>query len=212
MTPVLFALLQMATPESASTPASPPTCERGIHLVTNAEPRATRLLPEKLTDHRRIGNPIMGALVAGLSHLQARAVLNGARAELRLTDRRPVFLFCDPPVARAPRQPGTSMEYVGGGGQDVSPASLPLVRLDAKAKQREMPLADIGAFASPKKSFSKRVIPLQVREIGPGIYEVSPKDALQPGEYAFFRENQTETSQALKSSVQDQVVEFGVDD
>lgn len=208
----LFALFQTAASEPPPNPAPPPACERGVHLVTSAEPRSTRLLPEKLTDHRRMGNVLMGALVAGFSSMQARAVLNGTRAELRLTDRRPVFLFCNPPAPRESRQPGSSMEYVGGGGLDVAPASLPLVRLDVKPKQRELPLVDLGAFAGPKKSFSKRVVQLQIREIGPGIYEVTPRNALTPGEYAFFRENRTETASVTKSSIQDRVVDFGIDD
>lgn len=207
-----LALLQAAAPEPAIEQAAAPVCERGIHLVTSAEPRTTRLLPEKLTDHRRMGNVLAGALFAGFSSMQVRSVLNGPRAELRLSDRRPVFLFCDPPAPSAPRQPASGIAYVGGVGLEVSPASFRLVRLDVKPEQRELPVADLGAFSGPKKSMSKRVIRVDVREIGPGIYEVSPKEALQPGEYAFFGETRTEVAAAAKKSIQDRVVDFAIAD
>lgn len=206
-----LALAQAAAPEAPV--AAPPVCERGVYLLAADGNRSAQPLAEKLTDHRRMGNVVGFALLGGLSKMQIRTVLEGPRAELRMTEKAPVFHFCNPPRQEAARAAGGGMAYVGSGGGDITPASYRLVRFDTKPDQREVPVAAIGGFGGgARKTLSEHVLAVDVREIAPGIVEVKPRKPLMPGEYGFFRENRPDDMGVGKSDgPRDRVIDFAVE-
>lgn len=210
---VLIALVmaQPTAPVEVAVPAAVAgDCSRGIYLLTGAEDQTRQPLPEKLTDHRRMGNVLAGLLLAGVSSMKVRTVLDGARADLRLSDQRPSFLFCDPPLPSSPSKSGSGMAYIGNSGNEVSPASFLLVRFEVKDKQRELPVASLSGLGAGDKTVSKFVIPVEVLEIGPGMHEVKPKSRLKPGEYGFIRLNRAKPYATGDDVPKDRVVEFAI--
>jgi hypothetical protein len=203
---VISAALQSAAPEAAQAEAVPAAeCAPGVYLLTQANGGERRLLTERTTSHRRMGNVLKGMLFGGVSNIENRAVVQGARAETRLTNRRPAFLFCDAVKPENAPAAGGGMGYVGG-QRATRPANFRLVRFDVENDGRDYPLSTLSGKKSARYFF-----PFTVRNAGPGMREVTPIAELPPGEYGFVGLAKGSQFAFGDDAPKDRVIDFAID-
>ena len=198
--------LQSAAPQTAQAEAVPAAeCAPGVYLLTQANGGERRLLTERTTSHRRMGNVLKGMLFGGFSNIESRAVVEGARAETRLTNRRPAFLFCDVVIPETASAAAGGMGYVGG-QRATRPANVRLVRFDVEDDRRDYPLSALNGRKSARYFF-----PFTVRNVGPGMREVTPIAELPPGEYGFVSLTKGDEFALGDDAPKDRVIDFAVD-
>jgi hypothetical protein len=118
------------------------------------------------------GRGVAGAFggFGGNGKINWKTTLVGAKAPVRLVERRPVFYFYF--------RSTDSNAYALAGGNAFLNASTPreflLVRLESKKKEREI-----------ASDYTKNALVCDHEQIAPGIYKVQSKEDVEPGEYAF---------------------------
>lgn len=138
-----------------------------------------------------------------------RVTLPGGAAALRVADGRPAFLVC---LMEHPVAAGAAL----GGGQ-VEPTGLQLVALRVR-KRREVRTFDVGKrkllggmeLGVPRKQLRA----VMFEKLSPGVYRMSPKAPLAPGEYGFYYDAASTLSPMADLAVaalSGRVFAFGVD-
>lgn len=118
---------------------------------------------------------LFGATMSmGLSKMKWKVVIDGARARVRIPNSTPEFWF-----------------YFANAGSAFSsgpssPGDFTLVALERHSSDRELVVGKVGAFGASNGIPSKDTIPVQSKEVAPGIYKVDPARPLKAGEYAFL--------------------------
>ena len=132
----------------------------------------------------KTGSGILSSLTYGIKSTKAKALVRGARSQVRTTDRSPTFYFCFEEA-----QAGLSYQTTGA----VNPSEFVLLAFDVlrKKDQRSLVTGKINLWTgasggSPPKQLRR----VEYRKLVPGVYEVT-SEALDPGEYAFFYGGQT---------------------
>ena len=160
---------------AASTFAGTP-CERpGIFLSDEdsivdlelTQPTATRT------------GTILSNLTYGIKSAKSKAMIHGARSQVRTSQRRPTFYFCFEEA-----QAGLSYQTTGA----VNPSELPLVAFDVlrKKNQRSFVVGKLNIWTGTQGgSPPKQLRQVVYKKLAPGVYEVTSEN-LDPGEYAFY--------------------------
>ena len=127
----------------------------------------------------KTGSGVLSSLTYGIKSTKAKAMIRGARSQVRTNQRRPVFYFCFEEA-----QAGLSYQTTGA----VNPAEFLLVAFDVlrKKNQRSFVTAKLniwtgGQGGSPPKQLRE----VEYKQLAPGVYEVTAQ-SLDPGEYAFY--------------------------
>jgi hypothetical protein len=110
-------------------------------------------------------------------------MLRTARAGSRVP-AAPSFYFYFAPEGTDTTQPGAFVADV------TNPSEFVLARMKAKSDHRELVLSKTGtAWFTPGKTKSgvpqEDRIDTEVEKVAPGVFRVTPKRLLAPGEYAF---------------------------
>lgn len=132
----------------------------------------------------RGGGGLMSFATAGVLGGVGEARIKGANAQIRTTLRSPVFyIYFDESVPEHLRTAAPTIWAAGGGAQISTPQDLQLVRFDEKKKYRE---ARVG-----KKLKEKHEIQFTTELLAPGIYRLSVRSHLAPGEYGLVQSLQS---------------------
>jgi hypothetical protein len=185
-------------------PASPH--DPGIYLlvVKGQERNVVQLEPTTFAQTKSggLGEALKVQVTRGIKKEHWKAVVRGDRAALRTDSTRPVFYFHFGTKA----SPHTS-PWVGWFAEASSPRQFTLVKLEAKRKSRELIVAEWGITGYAAGTREKDLVPFDFEKIGPGIYKVSPRENLPPGEYCFFHTG-TDVAYGAQGG---QLFDFGVD-
>jgi len=108
-----------------------------------------------------------------------KAVIEGAHAELQISESRPVFYFYISAAA-------------GGLGEEsaVTPEDYVLSEMQIKKdkNERRLTIGKVGAYSGAKMGADKKAVRgFDVEKVGEGIYKVTVSQDLKAGEYCFFR-------------------------
>ncbi len=127
----------------------------------------------------KTGSGVLSSLTYGIKSTKAKAMIRGARSQVRTSQRQPTFYFCFEEA-----QAGLSYQTTGA----VNPSEFPLIALDVEKKK------DQRAFVTGKLNLwtgasggspPKQLRQVEFEKIVPGVYEVKSQ-TLEPGEYAFY--------------------------
>ena len=124
------------------------------------------------------GNNGLTAVTWGFFAGRAKAAIRGARSDTRTSNRMPTFWFC-PEDSLVPANPGTT----------VDPREFLLVVLKASEnwEERSFPVGRASVWAGGQSDIPPRLIRrVKYENVGFGVYRMTPRSALDPGEYGFY--------------------------
>jgi hypothetical protein len=129
------------------------------------------------------------ALTYGVAKVQYKAVLPGAHARLEIDTPRPTFYFYfDVPNAGLSNS-GTAW------GPATSANEFILAKMEAKKSTRELSVGEYGGLTGHKYGVpTKASHEFDYERLEPGVYKVTPKRDLEPGEYCFLNGGSVATS------------------
>lgn len=125
------------------------------------------------------GSGIATALTYGIAKTNIKAKLDGGSSRLKLTETRPVFYFYF--------DKGENLNNSATGfASSSSPNEFILVKLIAKTNNREFVTGSYNAYSGMSSGVDEKYrVDFEIEKIKSGIYKVTPKSALMPGEYCF---------------------------
>lgn len=127
------------------------------------------------------GNFLLSVASAGMmGGGSGRAEIKGSNALIRTTNRSPVFyVYFDESVPNDLRSHAPTIWGAGGGATIATPQDLQLVEMKVKKGYRE---ARIG-----RKIREKDEILFSTEMLKPGVYRLTVRSRLEPGEYGFVQ-------------------------
>lgn len=155
----------------------------GIYIdLGDTQPRLVALEPTVFSQGKT-GGMFASAMTFGLAKTKWKAIVRGARANLRTTRQQPTFYFYF-----EEQDPGLS--NTGGFGGWLAGASSPnefvLVQMYEKPDRRELVVGEYNVFGSSTGTRSEDTVPLKIEKLGAGVYRVMPTESLGRGEFCFF--------------------------
>jgi len=186
--PRLSSTPEVAVAAPASPPAGDPNDRRashppGIYIdLGETAPKLVALEPTVFSQGKS-GGMFASAMTFGLAKAKWKAIVRGARAQLRTTLQQPSFYFYF-------EEKGSGLSSTGGFGGWLAGASSPnefvLVQMYEKSDRRELVVGEFNVFGSSAGTRSEDTVPVKIEKLAPGIYRVTPTEALGRGEFCFF--------------------------
>ncbi|MCY3968333.1 MAG: hypothetical protein OXG74_00230 [Acidobacteria bacterium] len=157
----------------------------------------------------KTGSGVLSGLTYGIKSTKAKAMIHGARSQVRTSERQPTFYFCFEEA-----QAGLSYQTAGA----VNPSEFVLIAFDVlkKKDQRSFVTGKLNLWTGASGgSPPKQLRQVEYRKVVPGVYEVTAQ-RLQPGEYAFYYGGQATAviglfGPAIGGGASGKVFAFGVD-
>lgn len=179
---------QPAPREAAWYPAKP--SESGIYYLEELGQEGQLVLvePNVYTQSKETGL-WKQALTYGVAKVQYKAVLQGAHARLEIKDRRPTFYFYFDVASAGLSNSGTAW------GPATSANEFILAQMDVKKAARELTVGEYGGLTGHNYGVSTKASrEFDYERLEPGVYRVTPKKDLAPGEYCFLYGGSVATS------------------
>lgn len=152
--------------------------EPGIYVANKS--RVVQIHPTSFSGTK--SNFLGAAFSYGLAKSKMRATVRGASANLTIAQLRPEFYFHFDEDLSASGLAMTSFANFSA----ASPAEFVLVKMERKNNSRETVLMEIGMFGSSTGARDKDVREFTFEKLKPGVFKVTPKANLDPGEYCFY--------------------------
>lgn len=157
--------------------------QRGIYSSSNTNSSGSEVKIDAMPTSREIG--------AYRGKSSTVLILAGAESSLKMIERRPTFHFY------FSERPNGSTDLFSS---YTSPKSFILVKFLVHRKQRVLQIASMK-YSIVNLSISDKVkVPFEYTSVGDGVYKISLKEDLKPGEYGFLVEN--EASNVFDFSIQ----------
>lgn len=128
----------------------------------------------------KTGGMFTSALTYGIKKMKIRAVIPGAKANIRVGDSNPTFYFYFEDKAA-----GLGKGMFGSGSVS-NPNQFALVKLEEKDKNRQTIIGEAGAFGASSGTHEKSMIQFKSERIRAGLYRVRPLTPMADGEYCFL--------------------------
>ena len=145
--------------------------------VEEEEGRLRSIAP--LTPQVQGGNTLLPAVTGGLIRGGARAAIRGAHSDMRIGNRTPTFWYC--PLDLEYR------EYSADPRVMVDPREFLLVVLRSSESREERSFDVGGVGIGGQTGIPSRLIRRATFEdVGFGVYRITPRSPLKPGEYGFY--------------------------
>jgi hypothetical protein len=189
--PIIAAMLDRSAPKSAapvfSTTSPDPLVPHptGVYLLQDwlPEPAMQRIDPT-VSNQAKTGGFLGYAFTGGLASLSVKAVIPNPTARVHASASKPTFfLFFDE------SNPGTASggSWLAGTATTItSPNELTLVRLVAKNGRREARVGSVNIAGAKTGVMDRDQLAFDYEAVRPGVYKVTPRVVLSPGEYGFI--------------------------
>ena len=144
-----------------------------------------KILEPTTISQQQSGSGVLSGLTYGLKSVKSRAAIRGARANVRIENAQPEFLFCF-------EESQAGLSYTTKGA--VNPSEFPLVSLtvNRKKRQRSFVVGKINQWSGSRAGATPQELrDLKFDRIKPGVYDAEPVEDLRPGEYAFYFSGET---------------------
>lgn len=154
-----------------------------------------------LTPQIQGGNSLLPAVTGGLIRGGARATVRGAHSDTRTGDPMPTFWYC-PEDREYSVDPRAMVE--------VDPREFLLVVLKSSKNREERSLEVGNVGIGGQSGIPSRLIRRATFEnVGFGVYRITPRSPLKPGEYGFYHAGGPLAAAGLPGS--GKMYDFGVD-
>jgi hypothetical protein len=199
-----------ATPSSTNAatgdPDNPDTPhDSGIYLLNEGPIKHQMILLEPAAyTGTKTGGVFAAAMTGGLVKAKQKAVIQGAKAAIRVSNPQPVFYFYFEDKAAA-------LGKVGWGGGGVSsPNQFTCIHLNVKKNTRETIIMEVGAFGASSGTQEKSIMTFKSEKLRPGVYKVIFLSNLEPGEYAFLVGSGMAGAGMAGAAMPLQIFDFGI--
>ena len=155
--------------------------DSGIYLYTkdrDGKPKMVVLERAAYTG-AKTGGALGSALTYGIKKDKTKAVIAGAKAQIRVQDQSPIFYFYFDD-----KQAGLGKTYFGVGNLS-NPNQFALLKLEVKGQNRETTIGAYSSLGSSSGEDTKAMVQFKSERIRPGLYKVSV-DSISQGEYCFL--------------------------
>jgi hypothetical protein len=153
------------------------------HVRQNPGGRQMTQLEPTVYSGGKTGGLFTARLTRGISKMQSKAVVRGAKASIRIREPRPTFYFYFERKAGTLSDSAVRAAWFGGLS---SPNQFTLARFEAKQNDRELVLGETGAYGGSFGIRDRDVVEFDFVKVAPGSYKVTPRVDMEPGEYCFF--------------------------
>lgn len=150
----------------------------------------------------RSSDNLVTVFTGGIVGMRAKAAIRGARSDTRIGNRMPTFWFC-PEDSESVADPTTA----------IDPREFVLVVLDASERweERSVPVGHTSVWAGGPSDIPSRLIRrVKYENAGFGVYRMTPRSPLDPGEYGFYQAGRPFAATRLPSV--GRIYAFGVDE
>jgi hypothetical protein len=171
----------VAIPISAPTDPNDPNAwhDPGIYAyVSNGRERKLMMLEPTVYSQGKSGGAFASAMTYGIAKMKWKAVVRNAHANVKMGDPQAVFYFYF-------EEKGAGLSHAEFGGTST-PNEFTLLKFDIKKDTRETTVMKANAFGSSSGTDEKANIGFSFEKLKPGIYKVTAKNPLSPGEYCFL--------------------------
>lgn len=186
--PVIAAMLGSAQGASAelSTDSPDPKVPHaaGAYVLRTGVPARMSRLDAVTASQARTGGILGYALTAGIASMSVRSVIPNESSRMMVPETRPVFFFFFD--ESNPSLPASAAWGAGTAAPVTSPAGFSLIRLERKEGRREARIGRVNITGAKFGVMDKDRIDFDYEEIRAGVFKVTPKAAMAPGEYGFI--------------------------
>jgi len=156
----------------------------GVYLIDTPANKLARIDPTQ-SSQAKTGGIFGYALTAGIASMSIKVAIDGSGARVASRDARPSFYFFFD--ASNPATSNLSSSWAAGSAQTVtSPSEFTLVRLMEKKGRREARVGSMNIAGAKTGVMDHDRIPFDYEMVRPGVYKVTPKKALEAGQYGFI--------------------------
>lgn len=159
----------------------------GVYMLGTQDQRMYRMVATA-SNQAKTGGIFGYALTMGIASASIKATIPGQNAKVRTAAGSPTFyMFFDESVPRNLAVGSASVWTTGAGSLTSSPAELSLVRFDEKKGVREARVGSMNIAGAKQGVMDKDRISFESVQVRPGVFKVTPSQALGPGEYGFIQ-------------------------
>jgi hypothetical protein len=151
----------------------------GIYAyVSDGRTKKMVMLEPTVYTQGKSGGMFKSAMTYGIAKAKWKAVVRNAHANLQISDGNAVFYFYF--VGQT-----EGLDHASFGGTST-PNEFTLIKFDVKHDSRETAVMKVNAFGASSGTDDKANIPFTFEKLRPGVFKVSAKASLAPGEYCFL--------------------------
>lgn len=189
--PVLAAMLEpvSAAPLEFSTDSPDVSAPHypGVYMFGAKDNRMARMMATS-SNQAKTGGILGYALTMGIASMSIKATIPGESAKIQTANARPVFyLFFDESIPRSMQNGSTSIWTTGNGSMTTSPTELSLVKFMEKKSAREARVGSVNIAGAKQGVMDQDQVDFEAELVRPGVFRVTPKIDLVPGEYGFIQ-------------------------
>jgi len=176
--------------------------ESGLYyLMIDEGKNEMKPLEPTICSQTKVGSGLMTQMTYGIAKTKFKSTIDGSMARLQIFEAKPVFYFYF--------EKGQSLNDATSPwfSSSSSPNEFILVKLTEKKKNREFVIGSMNAYSGVSMGVDDKLrVGFDVEKVKPGVYKVTPKAALEVGEYCFMSagSSTTEVGKAGK------VFDFGI--
>ena len=156
----------------------------GVYLIDKPTNQLARIDPT-MSSQAKTGGIFGYALTMGIASMSVKVAIAGEAARVVTRSGSPSFYFFFD--ASNPETVNLSSSWAAGSAQTVtSPSEFTLIKLMEKKGRREARVGSLNIGGAKTGVMDSDRIAFDYEMVRPGVYRVTPKQALQAGQYGFI--------------------------
>ena len=156
----------------------------GVYLIDTPANRLDRIDPT-MSSQAKTGGIWGYALTGGIASMSVKVAIAGDAARITSPTGMPSFYFFFDESNAATSNLASS--WASGSAQTVtSPGEFTLIKLMPKKGRREARVGSMNIAGAKTGVMDHDRIPFDYQMVRPGVYKITPKQALQAGQYGFI--------------------------
>jgi hypothetical protein len=156
----------------------------GVYLIDTRGNQLQRIEPT-VSNQAKTGGIFGYALTAGIASISIKVAITGETARVVAPVGVPAFYFFFD--ASNPATVNLASSWAAGSAQTVtSPSEFTLIKLMEKKGRREARVGSMNIAGAKTGVMDHDRIPFDFAMVRPGVYKVTPKQPLEPGQYGFI--------------------------
>jgi len=174
------------TPMSMDSPDPAIPHPAGVYILENwtQTPRMQRM-DATISNQAKTGGIFGYALTGGIASISIKAAIQNETARVSSQSHTPVFYFFFDQASSADGQ--VAGAWLSGTAATVaSPNEFTLIALTQKKGRREARVGSMNIGGAKTGVMDKDRLAFTYDLVRPGVYKVTPSEALKPGEYGFI--------------------------
>lgn len=156
----------------------------GLYLIDTSANRLARMDPT-VSNQAKTGGLFGYALTMGIASMSVKVAIDGETARVVSPAATPSFYFFFD--ASNPTTANITSSWAAGSAQTVSsPSEFTLIRLMEKKGRREARVGSLNIGGAKTGVMDHDKIAFDYEMVREGVYKVTPKEPLEPGQYGFI--------------------------